>query len=92
MIADIDNADGCLHHWNKIRAPQEAIDYYQLSEGASIRDVILCIRADEACHRETNHFLASIDQDAELPEEDLKVINEDAKSDMFEERIKKWKN
>lgn len=39
-------------------APPIAISYYNLSEGASIRDVILHVRSDEAAHREFNHHLA----------------------------------
>lgn len=34
-----------------------------------MKDVIYCVRADEACHRITNHYLASVDQDLEIPEE-----------------------
>ena len=46
MLEDIDNPEGCLHHWNNVPAPREAIDYYQLDEDATLRDVILCVRAD----------------------------------------------
>lgn len=31
-----------------------------------MRDVILCIRADEATHRDTNHFLSEAPQDYEI--------------------------
>ena len=41
-----------------------------------MKDVIACIRADEACHRATNHYLASVNQDIEIPEEFISVINE----------------
>lgn len=90
MLADIDNPEGCLHHWNRIPAPKEAIDYYLLDENASLRDVIMCIRADEACHRSANHYLASVDQDIELEEEDLRVINDDLPAQKpFEEKSQK---
>ena len=75
MLEAIDSPQGCLYHWNSIPATPEAIDYYTLPEDATLRDVISCIRADEAVHRETNHFLASIDQNEELEEEELEVIN-----------------
>lgn len=45
-----------------IPAPQIAIDYWQLPEGARLRDVILAVRADEAEHRDVNHyFVAELD-------------------------------
>ena len=75
MLKDIDNPDGALNCWNALPAPQEAIDYYQLKEDATFRDVILSIRADEACHRQTNHYLADIEQDNEIPEEPVEVLN-----------------
>ncbi|KAI8345363.1 alternative oxidase-domain-containing protein [Blakeslea trispora] len=39
-------------------APQVAIDYYNLHPNASIRDVVLAVRADEAVHRDANHFFS----------------------------------
>jgi hypothetical protein len=33
-------------------------DYYHLPRDATIRDVALHVRADEAAHRETNHHIA----------------------------------
>jgi ubiquinol oxidase len=45
-----------------IPAPQIAIDYWQLPQGARLRDVILAVRADEAEHRDVNHyFVAELD-------------------------------
>ena len=38
----------------------EAIEYYALPEGAKMRDMILAIRADEACHREVNHHFSDV--------------------------------
>jgi ubiquinol oxidase len=40
-------------------APAVALRYWNLPEGTSLRDVILIIRADEAHHRDTNHFMAN---------------------------------
>lgn len=39
-------------------APPIAKQYYRLGEDATIRDVVLHVRADECCHREMNHALA----------------------------------
>jgi len=39
-------------------APEPARKYYHLPEGATMRDIITNIRADEAHHRELNHCLA----------------------------------
>jgi ubiquinol oxidase len=36
-------------------APKIAIKYWNLPSNASLRDVTLAIRADEAMHRDTNH-------------------------------------
>jgi ubiquinol oxidase len=45
-----------------IPAPQIAIDYWQLPEGSRLRDVIIAVRADEAEHRDVNHyFVAAMD-------------------------------
>jgi len=43
-----------------MNAPLEAREYYNLKDDAKFREVILAIRADEACHRETNHHFADI--------------------------------
>lgn len=40
-------------------APDVALRYWNLPEGSTLRDVILIIRADEAHHRDTNHFMAN---------------------------------
>jgi len=39
--------------------------------------VVLCIRADEACHRETNHFLSDVDQNFDIAEEKVKIFEEE---------------
>lgn len=40
-------------------APEIARRYWQLPEDATLRDVVLVVRADEAHHRDVNHSLAS---------------------------------
>ena len=37
-------------------APQIAIDYWQLPKDATLRDVVIAVRADEAEHRDVNHY------------------------------------
>lgn len=45
-----------------VPAPQIAIDYWQLKPDATLRDVVIAVRADEAEHRDVNHsFVDEID-------------------------------
>lgn len=41
-----------------VPAPQIAKRYWKLSDSATLRDVVLIIRADEAHHRDVNHHFA----------------------------------
>lgn len=41
-----------------VPAPQIAIDYWQLPADATLRDVIIVVREDEAGHRDVNHGFA----------------------------------
>lgn len=60
-LQDID--EGPMKHWQTQTAPDVAIRYWKLPEDASMRDVVLAIRADEAHHRLVNHTLASMKSD-----------------------------
>ena len=42
-----------------VAAPAIAIHYWQLPADATLRDVIMVVRADEAHHRDINHGFAS---------------------------------
>ena len=42
-----------------IPAPQIAIDYYNLSTDAKLRDVVIAVREDERGHSEVNHGMAN---------------------------------
>jgi len=42
-----------------VPAPQIAIDYWKLEPSATLRDVVIAVRNDEAHHRDTNHHFAS---------------------------------
>jgi ubiquinol oxidase len=43
---------------DNILAPKIAIDYWNLPKNASLRDVIVAVREDEAGHRDVNHDFA----------------------------------
>ncbi len=45
--------------YENVAAPQLAIDYWHLQPGATLRDVILVVRADETGHRDVNHDFAN---------------------------------
>lgn len=51
-------------------APQIAIDYWDLPADATLRDVVIAVRADEAGHRDVNHGFAD-ELSGEVPSEDL---------------------
>jgi ubiquinol oxidase len=53
-LREIDN--GSLPN---IPAPKIAIDYWNLSADATLRDVVIAVREDEANHRDVNHEFAS---------------------------------
>ena len=42
-----------------IHAPQIAVDYYNLPRHASLRDVIIAVRADEQGHADVNHNMSN---------------------------------
>lgn len=41
-------------------APAIAKEYYKLDDGAKLREVLACMRADEAHHRDVNHSLSDV--------------------------------
>ncbi|PWA44992.1 alternative oxidase [Artemisia annua] len=43
-----------------VKAPAIAIDYWRLPADATLRDVVMVVRADEAHHRDVNHFASDI--------------------------------
>jgi hypothetical protein len=57
-----------------MKAPLPAIDYYGLDpEKASMRDVILSVRADEAVHRSVNHHFSDIPQFYDIHNERIHI-------------------
>ena len=59
--AYLEEVDAGRHE--NLPAPKIAIDYWQLPQDATLRDVIIAVRADEAEHRDVNHgFVEAIDE------------------------------
>ncbi|MEW5303378.1 MAG: hypothetical protein WDW36_006078 [Sanguina aurantia] len=49
--------------WKDRPAPAMAIEYWKLEEDATMRDMVLAVRADEAAHSYVNHTFAKIKPD-----------------------------
>ncbi|KAG6610873.1 alternative oxidase [Phytophthora cinnamomi] len=60
LLKDIE--DGHLDEWKRKGAPLIGRSYYNLPDDAKVYDMIKCIRADEANHRDVNHTFAGLDQ------------------------------
>ena len=43
-----------------VPAPDMALEYWKLPEGATLRDLVIAVRADEENHRDVNHAFANI--------------------------------
>jgi hypothetical protein len=54
---------GELPRWKSMTAPPIAQRYWRMKENASMRDLLLFVRADEAWHRDTNHVLSTLHPD-----------------------------
>ncbi|GAB9471166.1 hypothetical protein Gpo141_00008390 [Globisporangium polare] len=61
LLKDIE--DGHLKEWQAKQAPLIARSYYNLPESATVFDMVKCVRADEANHRDVNHTFADLDQE-----------------------------
>jgi threonyl-tRNA synthetase len=59
-LNDIDSGGTDARQWAKERAPKLAIEYWKMDEDATIRDVLLAVRADEASHAHVNHTFSSM--------------------------------
>jgi len=58
-IHDIDG-DGDASIWATTPAPKLAIQYWRMPQDATVRDLIIAVRADEASHSHVNHTLSSM--------------------------------
>ena len=43
-----------------VSAPEIAIEYWDLAPDATLRDVIIAVRADECAHRDVNHGFVDV--------------------------------
>ena len=69
--------DNMLPSWKVMRAPPEAIDYYGLDpKTATMRDVILSVRADEAVHRSVNHHFGDIPEFYDIENDKLHISSQ----------------
>ncbi|KAL2847412.1 alternative oxidase-domain-containing protein [Aspergillus pseudodeflectus] len=54
---------GALPGWEKMEAPEIAVQYWKMPEGnRTMKDLLLYVRADEAKHREVNHTFGNLNQ------------------------------
>lgn len=58
-LHDIDG-DGQASEWARLPAPKLAVKYWRMPEDATVRDLIIAVRADEASHSHVNHTLSSM--------------------------------
>jgi len=66
-IHDIDIVGSDAAEWATTQAPDIAISYWKLPKNATVRDVVLAVRADEASHSHVNHTMASMALDQDNP-------------------------
>jgi len=80
--------DGKLPLWASMKAPPEAIEYYSLNpETATMRDLILSVRADEAVHRSVNHHFSDIPQFYDVHADEIH-ISEGGLTESSKEKLK----
>jgi len=67
-----------LPEWSVMAAPKHAIDYYDLPANATMKDMFMHIRADEASHRELNHHFADIPSHHTVEHQNVEMISKEA--------------
>ncbi len=55
-----DYDDGKIPEWKNLEVPHIAKKYWRLDDGSTMRDLLLAIRADEACHNHVNAVFAEM--------------------------------
>jgi hypothetical protein len=65
LLKDID--EGKVPEFSEMTVPAIAINYWRLSQDANMRDLVLVVRADEACHSHVNHTFAGMKADDTNP-------------------------
>lgn len=58
---------GNLPTWTNKPCPQSGIEYWGLPQNATMEDLLLAVRADEAHHRDVNHSFADLQEDEPNP-------------------------
>lgn len=58
LVSDYDN--GHYPGWSSIKIPEIAIKYWKFDQNATMRELLLAMRADEANHRDVNHALSKL--------------------------------
>ncbi|KAL2813859.1 alternative oxidase-domain-containing protein [Aspergillus granulosus] len=57
---------GKLPEWEKLEAPEIAVQYWKMPEGnRTMKDLLLCVRADEAKHRRVNYTFGNLNQESD---------------------------
>ena len=78
--------DGRLPLWKSMKAPPEAIEYYNLDPKTdTMRDLILSVRADEAVHRSVNHHFSDIPQFYDVHADEIHISQNGLKDASAEE-------
>ncbi len=88
LIRQLD--EGKLPKWENMRAPKIAINYYELDQQATIRDMFLSVRADESIHRDVNHRFSELPSYADYNDEMVALFQGDKK--IFKLSTKEDKN
>lgn len=64
-VEDYDS--GKIPEWKNMEVPHIAKKYWRLDDGSTFRDLLLAIRADEACHNHVNAVFAEMKADDPNP-------------------------
>mmetsp|Transcript_34696 Transcript_34696/g.73133 ORF Transcript_34696/g.73133 Transcript_34696/m.73133 type:complete len:496 (+) Transcript_34696:122-1609(+) len=69
ILKEFDNAEegSELYMWKEEDAPKIAKGYWHLGEYGNVHDVMKAVRADEAEHRDVNHAVSGVPDDAVNP-------------------------
>lgn len=66
-IRDIDAGALSMKEWQTLPCPEIGKKYWRLGDKATMKDLILAVRADEAIHRDVNHTLSELPSSAPNP-------------------------
>ena len=81
--------EGRLPTWLNLKAPEDAVKYWGLPDGATFRDVLVAVRADEVMHREVNHHLADLHPESQLDGHTYYVVDDGVGETVKEEKQSK---